>query len=75
MTAWCIDLQYLTPFGVWLFIYIFFFKSRSEKRAVKDSNTSSALKFQDLSVGCFFLSPKIPFSFLTLPDFFCAYLS
>lgn len=72
MTAWGIELCYLTPleFG---YLYICF-KRGSGKRAVKDSYTGSALRFQILFVG-FFFSPEILFPFLTVLGFSCANLS
>lgn len=73
MIAWGIELCYLTPLE---FVYLYIcFKRRSGKRAVMDSYTGSALRFQVLFVGLFFFSPEILFSFLTVLDFSFASLS
>lgn len=70
----CIDLHYFFLFGVWLFIYVcmcvytytyvhmyiyIYIKNRSEKAAVKDSNTGSAVEFQHFL--WVFFSPEIFF--------------
>lgn len=64
MIAWGIELCYLTPLE---FVYLYIcFKRRSGKRAVMDSYTGSALRFQVLFVGLFFFSVQKYFSLFLL---------